>query len=217
MNGCVNAFFTKKTPGSRIEEISSLFSIKEEHIFLPLQRHTDIVHVIGTELKENTADAVVTDKKGILIGVRVADCVPVLLFDRKSTVIGAVHAGWRGIAAEIIKKTIRTMSGYFGSLPEDIVAAIGPSIRWGCYPVGVEVLEAVCRATGEGKYFERQTDGTNYLDLSSASGIQLITTGVQEKNIWISNECTYCNPKDYYSYRYSGKFTGSQGGFIGII
>ncbi len=212
----VKAFFTSKSLGAEINKISNILSIKKEDIFLPIQRHTDKVLVIESDLESKVADAVVTKRKGILIGVQVADCVPVLLFDRKKSIIGSVHAGWRGTAAQIVKKTIKLMVEDFNSSPDDIIIAFGPSIRWNCYYVGYEVKDAVCKATGNGKYHVK-TDGGYCIDLSSANMLQALSMSIPEKNIWSSNECTYCNPGKYYSYRYSNGCAGRQGGFIGIF
>jgi len=212
----VKAFFTSKSLGAEINKISNILSIKKEDIFLPIQRHTDKVLVIESDLESKVADAIVTKRKGILIGVQVADCVPVLLFDRKKSIIGSVHAGWRGTAAQIVKKTIKLMVEDFNSSPDDIIIAFGPSIRWNCYYVGYEVKDAVCKATGNGKYHVK-TDGGYCIDLSSANMLQALSMSIPEKNIWSSNECTYCNPDKYYSYRYSNGCAGRQGGFIGIF
>ncbi len=212
----VKAFFTSKSLGAEINKISNILSIKKEDIFLPIQRHTDKVLVLESDLESKVADAVVTKRKGILIGVQVADCVPVLLFDRKKSIIGSVHAGWRGTAAQIVKKTIKLMVEDFNSSPDDIIIAFGPSIRWNCYYVGYEVKDAVCKATGNGKYHVK-TDGGYCIDLSSANMLQALSMSIPGKNIWSSNECTYCNPDKYYSYRYSNGCAGRQGGFIGIF
>jgi YfiH family protein len=215
-NGEVKAFFTRKLLGANIGKISNLLSISMQDIYLPVQKHTDRVLVLQSDLAPVTADAVVTQRKGILLGVRVADCVPILLYDRRESVIGAVHAGWRGTASQIIKKTVRTMVELFGTSPKDIMAAIGPSIRWQCYDVGSEVKEAVCEATGEGKYCMPEKD-KYFIDLSSANRIQALSSGIPGENIWSSGECTRCNPDAFYSYRYSRTYAGSQGGFIGVF
>ncbi|MFH1025425.1 MAG: peptidoglycan editing factor PgeF [Nitrospirota bacterium] len=216
-DGNITAFFTRKSLGVDVEKISSILSINKENIYLPIQKHTDRVAVLHTELGPRIADAIVTKRTGILLGVQVADCVPILLFDRKKTIIGAVHAGWRGTAAQIVKKTITTMVDHFSSSPEEIIMALGPSIRGDCYSVDHEVKDAVFKATGEGEYYLLQKDGKYCIDLSSANIFQAISSGVLQENIWCSRECTYCNPDSYYSYRYSKMYNGSQGGFIGIL
>ncbi len=181
--------------------------------------------MLDSDLSPRIADAVITSNKGILLGVQVADCVPVLLYDAKRNVIGVVHAGWRGTAASILKKSIEAMQERFSSFPIDIKIAIGPSIRWCCYHVGYDVLESVKKATGNGEYhnpplppFSKGGMGGFYcLDLASANKYQAISAGIHEKNIWVSEECTYCHPDKYYSYRFAKGTTGRQGGFIGIL
>lgn len=212
----VKAFFTKKSLGVNIVEICSSFSIEKNDVYLPIQRHTDKVQVVKENLDQMIADAVLTNRKGLLIGVKVADCVPILFSDTKKSVVGAVHAGWRGTASQIIKKTIKLMIEGFGSSPENIKLALGPSIRWSCYHVGHEVKEAIYEATRGGDYYLLR-DGKYCIDLASANMYQAISMGIPEENIWVSHECTYCNPKEYYSYRYTKTLNGSQGGFIGIF
>lgn len=212
----IKAFFTGKNPGAEIDAISEVASVPKENIYMPLQKHTDKILVLDSDFEPKIADAVITNEKGIMIGVQVADCVPLLLCDMKRHIIGAVHAGWRGTAEGILKKAIKALTERFHSAPSDIVVAVGPSIRWCCYEVGYDVIESVKKATGDGDYF--MTKGGKYcLDLQSANKHQAISIGILEKNIWLSEECTYCLPDQYYSYRYAKGPTGRQGGFIGIV
>lgn len=212
----VKAFFTEKSVGADAENISRLLSIRTENIYIPIQKHTDGVLILDDDFTPKIADAVVTRRRGILIGVQVADCVPVLLYDRKKSVIGVVHAGWRGTAAQIVKKTIAVMIKKFKSLQDDIIIALGPCIRGGCYQVDFEVKDSVCRATGDGEYCIRK--GKKYfIDLGSANMIQAMSLGIPGGNIWLSSDCTHCNPDRYHSFRYSKQYNGSQGGFIGIL
>jgi YfiH family protein len=212
----VKAFFTKKPLCVDINEICRILSIREEEVYLPIQKHTDKIHLIRTDLNPRIADAVITANKGLLIGVQVADCVPILLSGMNKSVIGAVHAGWRSTAAQILKKVIKLMIQDFNLSPNDIKIALGPSIRWSCYFVGCEVKDAIYKATGKGAYYI-QRDAGYCIDLPTANMYQAISMGIPKENIWISNECTYCNPKEYYSYRYDKGYTGKQGGFIGIF
>jgi len=215
--GNVKAFFTTRVLGSDIEKICNFLSIKKEDIFLPVQRHTSRVFVLGTGRKPTVADAVITNRKGIFIGVQVADCVPILLHDRKKNVIGAVHAGWRGTAGQIIKKTLIKMGEVFYSSPENITIALGPSIRLKCYVVDKDVKDSICDATGNGTYFKEYPNGKYRVDLASANVRQALSMGILKEHIWMSRDCTYCNPHTYYSYRYEKASRGRQGGFIGIL
>jgi len=215
-NGDVKGFFTQKSYGADIGKISSFLSISKEAIYLPVQKHTDNVFILDSGTDPVIADAVVTVKRGILIGVQVADCVPILLCDKKKMVVSAVHAGWRGTAAQIIRKTIRAMTEHFGSIPKDIVMACGPSIRGCCYQVGNELIDAVCSATGKGDY-HAHNDDVSFIDLSAANRCQAISAGVPTENIWIAEDCTFCNPRQYHSFRYHKNHAGRQAGFIGIF
>jgi polyphenol oxidase len=212
----VKAFFTGKVPGADPAKIGAMLSIARENIYLPVQKHTDRVHIIDGDLTQQVADAVVTDRAGILLGVRVADCVPILLLDKKNTVIGAVHAGWRGTATQIIRKTIHVMVEHFHSSPSDIMVALGPSVRGNCYQVDADVMDAIAQATGDGDYYVR-ADEKFCIDLVAVNRLQAVSLGIPGDNIWSSDECTHCKPEKYYSYRYSGQYNGSQGGFIGIV
>jgi len=211
----VTAIFTTRAPEDTPESLAETINISINNIYLPIQKHTDRVHVLESGMEPVVADAILTGKRGVLIGVKVADCVPVLLFDRKSKVVGAVHAGWRGTSKQILKKTIATMKKEFSSSADDIMVAIGPCIRGCCYEVGFDVRDAIEDATGEGTYC-MEKDGKYYIDLSSANLRQAISSGIPQANIWRSGECTCCNHEKFYSYRYANGTTGRQGGFIGM-
>jgi YfiH family protein len=208
----VIAIFTTKALGLK----NILIKYPFDRIYIPLQKHTDKIVVLDFDRSERIGDGVVTKERGIMIGVQVADCVPILLFDRRRDVVAAVHAGWRGTASGILKKMIELMERRYHSFKDDIILSIGPSIRWCCYEVGYDVLEAVKKETGNGDYFLEK--GQKYcLDLPTANKYQALGAGIKEKNIWLSNECTYCLPEKYYSYRFSKGITGRQYGLIGMV
>lgn len=207
------AFFTGKNPGADMDKIACIASVDKRHIYMPVQRHTDKVIILDSDMEPRVGDAVVTRRKDVLIGIQAADCTPILLYDAKTGCIGAVHAGWRGTAGGIIKNAINEMANFYSS-PSDILVAVGPCIRWCCYHVGYEVIEAVEKMTGEGNYVTER-GGQYCLDLPSANKCQAMAMGVLPENIWMSEECTYCLPDKYYSYRYAKGSTGRQAGFIG--
>ena len=104
------------------------------------QIHSAIVHAVSNPVAEPlTGDGFVTNLSGLLLGIKTADCVPVLVADVKRRVVGAFHAGWRGTVARIVEKGVGEMRRQFGSVPRDLRAAIGPCIRRCCYSVGSEV------------------------------------------------------------------------------
>jgi hypothetical protein len=209
----VSAFFT--TRAFHADLVTLKDQLQAEAVYLPIQKHTGKVIILEYDLEPQIADAVVTNRKGVAIGVQVADCVPILLYDTKKQVAGAVHAGWRGTAEGIARKTIAVLRDRFYSSPEDIVLAIGPGIRGSCYEVGDEVLDAVTKATGEGDYIFSRGE-KHYVDLPAANRLQALSEGVLPGNIWMSDDCTHCLPDKYYSYRYSKGAAGRQYAYVSI-
>ncbi len=160
-------------------------------------------------------DALVTNLKGCAIGVRTADCIPVLLYDPEREVIAAVHAGWRGTLVRIAQKTLFQMMSTFATKPEDVRAVIGPGICSTCFQVGEEVVAAF-KDTGyslEGIYswnggkVEGDLSTGHHIDLKEANRRCLIEFGVPEKNIQVSEVCTY-EESGLYSARREGTDCG---------
>ncbi len=210
----LNAFFTTKdTAFADLSELLERELNVKADIFMPIQKHTNTVHLLEKDHEPVTADAVITSEKNVLIGIKVADCVPILLYDKARGVIAAVHAGWRGTAGGILINTLEAMSEAFGSMPGDILAAVGPSIKGCSYEVDEEVKSLVMKTSGDGGYFKKAGD-KYLLDLPLANKVQAMSAGMSEDNIWLSDECTFCSPHKYHSYRRSASDEGRQGGFI---
>ncbi len=211
----VVAFFTEKN--FTLEKKGILEQTKFKDLYMPTQQHTDKVQLLF-DIKDvfcpEISDAVITNLKGILIGVKTADCLPILLSSKDGALVAAVHAGWRGTAKAILKKTLDIMINRFSLSADDILVAMGPSIRGCCYEVGPEVVEKIIAVTGQGEHIKNTNTGF-YVDLCKANTRIAIETGVPAENIWVSEYCTYCNPERFHSYRYS-KTTKRQGAFIGI-
>lgn len=164
------------------------------------------------------ADVIVSNDPSSAIGVRVADCVPVLLADRRRGVVGAVHAGWRGTVQEAAAAGVEAMTREFGSEPEDLMAAIGPSLGPCCGEVGPEVVEAF-RDAGHGedrieRWFTTGPSGRPYLDLWRANADQLEGAGVEAGNIHVAGLCTRTHAAHLHSYRAEGKKSGRMVGVI---
>jgi len=208
----VKAFFTDKS--TRID-VRHPYPIMGKRVYLPIQKHTDRVIILSDDLASEAGDAVVTNREDVFIGVQTADCAPILLYDKRHSVIAAVHAGWRGTAKGILKSVIDIHKKVFSSHGEDILMAIGPSIRDCCYNVGNEVVHEVERVTGEGDYLKNRQNQW-FVDLALANKIQALSLGLKEEHIWISKECTSCQFRRFYSYRKDKTVTERQGGFIGI-
>ena len=155
-------------------------------------------------------DALLTNKKGTMLTILTADCVPILLFDPKHGVIGAVHAGWRGTEQEILFKTVKKMQKEFGSNPQDIIAGVAPSIGRCCYEVGEEVAKHFFNDSNS----YTQKEDKFMLDLPYINKMQLLKVGLTEENIEMSGICTACEVEDYFSYR---KEQGCSGRFMSMI
>lgn len=156
------------------------------------------------------ADAILTDKKGITLLMRFADCVPILLFDKRKGVIGIAHAGWQGTILGIAAKAVQKMSETYGSNPKDIWAGIGPSIGGHHYPVGVEVWEqALAQIPHVAPQCFETIQGEYRFDLWLANQLLLEQAGVGE--IEIAGLCTACNLQDWYSHRAEKGKTGRFG------
>lgn len=162
------------------------------------------------------ADALVTDEPGAALVIRGADCVPVLLADRRTGAVGAAHAGWRGAALGTAVAAVGAMRAAFGTHPGDLVAVLGPSIGPCCYQVGERLLEAFTAAGHDpaavDRWFTRREDVR--LDLWTAHVDQLTTAGVPPTQIHVSGLCTACHLAQCFSYRREGDGTGRLAGVI---
>jgi YfiH family protein len=151
------------------------------------------------------ADIIATDDPSIAIGVRVADCAPVLLLDRRLGVAAAAHAGWRGTAAGASAVAVETLSREFGSRATDLIAAIGPCLGECCGEVGPDVIEAF-RAGGAGPdsidaWFTAGRGDRSFLNLERANRDQLARAGVDPDSIFASGLCTKTSHDRLHSYR----------------
>lgn len=160
-------------------------------------------------------DGIVTNQPGVMLGVSVADCVPVLLLDPELKVVAALHAGWKGTARNIVGKGVEAMVSVFGSNPRAILAAVGPAISPCCYEVDAPVLEAF-RTQGGGyeRFAEPAGAGKWRLDMPAAIVAQLADAGVPDQNIETSGQCVSCTQELFFSYRRDHGETGRQMGFI---
>jgi YfiH family protein len=204
------------------------------------QVHSAIVHAIrredgAFEGKLATADekavlegdGLMTAVPGIMLGVGTADCVPVLIVDVSKRVVAAFHAGWRGTVARIVEQGVSRMRLDYGSYPEDLVAAIGPSIASCCYSVGDEVrTKFESSFSYADKLFRNvnhpEASGTKiHLDLWGANRRQLLDAGLGETQITLVGECTACSrdahgTRRYFSHRGEQGVAGRMLNVVGI-
>jgi YfiH family protein len=190
-------------------------------------------------------DALLTNEPGILLTVRTADCLPILVLDPRRHAVAAIHAGWRSALGRIIEKTVGVMRAVFGSDPQHLLAALGPSIRACCYEVGEEVVAAFCGRFAEGERFFRQESRKNaaaglatrhaqrflsaqppgrsarpaptaHLDLVAVAQDQLCRAGLRPCQVQVARFCTACRTDLFFSHRKEGKNTGRTMAVIGI-
>lgn len=195
----------KRVLQSRAKFFSAIGDLSEKDVVEPRQIHTNHVKVVGEKEKGHLildTDALITNTPNVVLLIKVADCVPIFLLDVQKKVVGAVHAGWRGVVQEITRLAVNHMEDHFGTSPQDLVVGIGPSIGPCCYEVDTPVIEQFkYKFKYAEKLFSKQSGSRAHLDLWLANKFQLIESGVKEKNIEVAGVCTYDNPETYFSDR----------------
>jgi polyphenol oxidase len=231
---------------NRTAFLSALPATNAEGDPWPLQQvkqiHSSIVYRVDAAASEPLAgDGLISNTPGLLLAIKTADCVPVLLVDIERRVVGAFHAGWRGTVARIAEKGIGEMRRQFGSVPRDLRAAIGPSIRRCCYRVGPEVREEFeSQFSYADDLFEEVFDSDAihvrypllflnkrapghgdlgpevHLDLVTANRRQLKDAGLREEHIDVVEGCTACDTTRFFSHRSEFGKAGRMMAVIGI-
>jgi polyphenol oxidase len=186
-------------------------------------------------------DGQITDEPGLLLAIQTADCIPVLIADRKRRAVAAFHAGWRGTLKRIVESGVGQMRLAFGSHPEDLIAAIGPGIGLCCYAVGEEVLSEFDSQFSYSRDLFREVYDTDpvrrkypmlfltqrapghssigpslHVDLIEANRRQLLSAGLAPESIQIVGGCTQCHPDLFFSHRGSHGHAGRMMAAIGI-
>jgi len=190
-----------------------LLTVKQVHavdILMVDQPNPDLSHFLTVE-----CDAIITNQPGIMIGVLVADCFPVLLYSPEKKVAAAVHVGWRGAAAGILSKTVQVLQSDFGCAPDSLLGAVGPGIGAHKYEVDRQVREVFRKGAGHwDNIAEETTLGKWLLDLRKCCLLQLEEAGLQIDHLSAAEECTCCHREMLFSYRRDAGNTGRQMGFI---
>ncbi len=246
----LNLGFTKHDSRAAVERNRQLF-LKELGVangrrIWPLvslrQIHSDLIYRVDRIPERPLAgDGLVTDTPGLLLAVQTADCLPIILVDRKRRAIGVFHAGWRGTVKRIAEKGVGEMRKYFQSDPLNLVAAIGPGVRSCCYEVGEEVrakfetqfayANSLFREVKESDpvrekypllFLTARAPGHSelpvklFLDLAEANRRQLLDAGVLAKNIDTATPCTACHSELLFSFRADKGVTGRMMAAAGI-
>jgi polyphenol oxidase len=251
----LNLGFTKQDARAAVERNHEIF-LKELGVadgrrnwplVLLRQVHSDVIHRIdGMQVDRMpgqplAGDGMVTDTPGLVLGVQTADCLPVILVDKKGRAIGVFHAGWRGTVKRIVEKGVGEMRKHFKSDPRDLVAAIGPGVQACCYEVGEDVptkfesqfvyASSLFREVKESDpvrekypllFLTARAPGHSelpvklFLDLVEANRRQLLDAGVLAKNIEGVGPCTACHTELLFSYRAEKGVTGRMMAAAGI-
>ncbi len=188
-----------------------------------------------------SADGLMTDEPGLLMGIRTADCIPILVADRKRRAVAAFHAGWRGTVQRIVESGIGRMRLQFGSRPEDLIAAIGPGIGPCCYAVGEELLSSFESQFAYARSLFREVYDSDpvrnkypllfmtqrapghssigpslHLNLVEANRRQLLAAGLRPRSIHLVGGCSSCHRELFFSHRGSNGHAGRMMSVIGI-
>ena len=192
-------------------KLAEVLALKTNQMVFPDQTHSSCVAAIQ-EVPDAVileTDALVTNQSGLCLCVQTADCVPVLLFDPVAKVIAAIHAGWRGTVGGIVANAVSKMTTNYGALPENIVAAIGPSISPEIYEVGDEVVAAARKSIPNVETtLHKNGKGNSHFNLWEANRQMLLKSGVVQQNIQILGACSFSEAEKYYSARREGADTG---------
>jgi hypothetical protein len=206
------------------------------------QVHSDLIHLVtSTPNAPLVGDGLVTSTPGLVVAIQTADCLPVIVVDKKKRAVGVFHAGWRGTVKRIVEKGVGEMRRYFGSRSRDLAAAIGPGVHNCCYMVGEEVrhnFESQFAYAAELFHEVEESDPVRekypmlfltarapghstlpkkiFLNLVEANRRQLLDAGVLAKNIEASPLCTSCRTDLLFSHRAEKGVTGRMMAVAGI-
>ena len=199
--------------------IFQVFDRSVDSIFDVWQIHSDKVKFTNIPRKSGTkheqADAILTDSKDVSLFMQFADCVPILIYDPKNSVIGIIHAGWQGTVTRIVQNAVKYLIESFSIDPGELLAGIGPSIGPDHYEVGNNVSNEVDDKLRDIRSKVLMTkNGKIYFDLWKSNELLLRQSGV--KNIEVAGICTACNLDEWYSYRIEGQKSGRFGVFMSL-
>jgi len=188
----------------------SSLGIDESNLASSYQVHGNEILIAHQAQRATGYDAIITNKANLFVAVTIADCTPVLIYDKHTHAVAAIHAGWRGTAAKIVERTLSEMQKNFGTNAADCFAYIGTCISKNAFEVGNEVAEQFDNAFVQ----FNETKQKHYVDLKAANLQQLQGFGVPLTQIEIAETCTVINNDSYFSYR---KENGKTGRMLAVI
>lgn len=204
------------------ELIAQAIGVRPESFTYTHQTHTTNVAVVKAEDKGKRfmeTDGLVTNVPGICLVTFYADCVPLYFVDPVKRAIGLSHSGWRGTVEKMGCVTVEKMCAEYGSRPEDILAAIGPSICQDCYEVSEDVIERFRKEFREDlweRLFYKRKNGKYQLNLWEANRQVFLEAGIRGEHIAVTNVCTHCNPDILFSHRKTGGERGNLSAFLAL-
>lgn len=207
---------------------TNAIGVRCEDLVFSKQTHTTNVRIVREEdrgigftrkLEYTDVDGLITNVPGICLVTSYADCVPLFFVDPVKKAIGLSHSGWRGTVGKIGKVTVEKMTKEYGCRPEDIYAAVGPSICQDCYEVSEDVIDKFKEGFDE-KYwkqlFYRKANGKYQLNLWKANEIIFLEAGILKEHLTVTNVCTHCNSDVFYSHRTTGDKRGNLAAFLAL-
>jgi polyphenol oxidase len=228
------------TEASAGKDVLGLVTLRQIHSSLIHRVSSSDVHENGT-VAVLQGDGLMTHEPGVLLSIQTADCIPVLVVDRKNRAVAAFHAGWRGTVARIVENGVGRMRTEFGSHPEHLMASIGPGIGQCCYAVGEEVRDQFesqflyapelfrevydsdpVREKYPMLFLTARPPGHSdlgpamHLDLVEANRRQLLAAGLKKAAISLAGQCTGCHTDRFFSHRAERGFTGRLMSVVGI-
>lgn len=199
--GFAHAFGTR---ADSLDDVARFLGTDAAHVRRAKQVHSArVIELRGEPTEAIEADALVS-RRGDAVAVQTADCVPILLADRASGAVAAVHAGWRGVAGNIVPNAVESLR----ARPSDLAAAIGPCIMACSFEVGDDVAKKIADASDASVIAKRHAPGKAMVDLRRAARIQLERLGLAAAAIDDIAECTYCDRERFFSYRRDGANAG---------
>lgn len=222
----MNISTTRGDAPEAIEEnrkrLARALGVKVEDFTYTHQTHTTNVAVVKEEDRGKRfmeTDGMVTNVPGICLVTFYADCVPLYFVDPVHRAIGLSHSGWRGTVGRMGQVTLEKMKEVYGTRPEEVYAAIGPSICQDCYEVSGDVIEEFRENFSESVWpqlFYEKESGKYQLNLWRANQLVLTEAGVAEQKIAVTNLCTHCNPEILFSHRSTGVKRGNLSALLAI-
>lgn len=219
----------KEAVDENFRRIARVLGCRVEDMVCSDQTHTTNLKVVGLEdggkgiIKPrdyHDVDGLLTDEPGLVLATFYADCVPLYFVDTRRHAIALAHSGWRGTVARMGRCVVEKMREVYGTVPEDMVAAVGPSICQACYEVSEDVAEAFRQEfSGAGQEQEillSKGEGKYQLDLWRANEIVLTEAGISRERIQVTDLCTCHNSGYLFSHRASQGRRGNLGAFLGL-